>query len=195
MDVENSFTNRGLASSQKPVKCRVTMEFIKRLLRLYPPLFDALKKARDGLTHTPKIEQSPLPVQEPRQLPGIFGRVHSKDFMIARDTLELIEVYNRIGQGAFQLTLDGLHAAGHSLEDVKSVLDYGCGYGRVTRVFVQNMSPAKLTVFDVDAAASRFCREDFGVESLTFQQGWDWKSVGFGKYDCVWVGSVFTHLS
>ena len=170
------------------------MEQIKRILRLYPPLFNILKRARNQL-RPPKSEQPISPVQEPRQLPGIFGRIHPKDFMIGGDTPEFIEVYNRIGQGAFQLSLDGLHAAGRSLDEIDSLLDYGCGYGRVTRVFAQHLSPTKISVFDVDTAASRFCGEEFGVKSLSFQNGWDWNSVAFGKYDCIWVGSVFTHLS
>ncbi|NUM44325.1 MAG: class I SAM-dependent methyltransferase [Anaerolineales bacterium] len=115
--------------------------------------------------------------------------------MIGGDTPELIEIYNRIGRGAFQLTLDGIQVAGRTLDDIQSLLDYGCGYGRVTRVFAQNLSPKNISVFDVDADASRFCAEEFGVKSLVFHEGWNWKSVGFEKYDCIWVGSVFTHLS
>jgi SAM-dependent methyltransferase len=159
----------------------------KSFLRRYPTLFNQLKRVRKTFAR--------LRQQDPRRLPGIFGRVHPKDFMIGGNTSEFIEVYNRVGKGAYQLTLEGLNAAGRSLDDIDSLLDYGCGYGRVTRVFAQNMSPAKIAVFDVDAAASRFCEEEFGVKSLVFHKGWDWKSVGFEKYDCIWVGSVFTHLS
>lgn len=173
------------------------MKFLKRLYRKFVPRVDPHQGRRDyQVTPAAAADDEPAPWwPAPRSLPGLFGRVHSRDFMIAGDAPEQVAVYQRIGESAAALATAGLEAAGRTVEGVRALLDFGCGYGRVTRVFAQKMPPDKISVFDVDPAASRFCGEEFGARSLTFAKGgWNWDSVGFGKYDWIWVGSVFTHL-
>ncbi len=79
---------------------------------------------------------------------------------------------------------------------VRALLDFGCGYGRVTRVFAQKMPPEKISVFDVDRGGLPLLRRRIRGHGAHFCQeaSWDWNTVGFGKYDWIWVGSVFTHL-
>jgi SAM-dependent methyltransferase len=115
--------------------------------------------------------------------------------MIAGDSPEAAAVYNRIGTGAVDLCLDGLNLVNRSVGSVRSILDFGCGYGRVTRALVQRFPPGIIDVFDVDAQAPIFCAHEFGVRPLVFNKDWDWNSVNFRRYDLIWVGSVFTHLS
>jgi SAM-dependent methyltransferase len=120
--------------------------------------------------------------------------VHPDDFMIG-DSPESAAVYNRIGSGAVDLCIDGLTRVNQSVESVRSILDFGCGYGRVTRAMVQRFHPGIIDVFDVDSQAPIFCAHEFGVRSLVFKKEWDWNSVNFKSYNLIWVGSVFTHLS
>ena len=132
---------------------------------------------------------------QPRLVPGIYGRLHPYDFMIAGDSPELASVYNRIGSGAVDLCMDGLTLVNRSVKSVRSILDFGCGYGRVSRAMVQRFRPGIIDVFDVDSQAPIFCAHEFGVRPLVFKKEWDWNSVNFRSYDLIWVGSVFTHLS
>lgn len=63
---------------------------------------------------------------------------------------------------------------------IESVLDYGCGYGRLTREFVKNYNTY---VTDVEAEGVRFCVECFGAREYNGE-----------KVDACFVGSVLTHL-
>lgn len=130
-----------------------------------------------------------------REIKGIFGRVHKYDFMIAGDTRIAIDGYNRIGLNAYKLVEEAISLSNRINDDIGEILDYGCGYGRVTRVFVQNGDPNKISVFDVDPRAVSFCADEFGVKPIYFNDRWDFKSVRFESYDVIWAGSVLTHLS
>ena len=132
---------------------------------------------------------------EARTLPGVHGRVHRADLMLGGTTPEQLAVYTRIGVGAWQLIADALQLTGRRPADVTRLLDYGCGYGRVLRAIVQQVDPRRIDVFDVDPAAVRFCAAEFGVTGLGFERPWDFSSIPFRRYDCIWAGSVFTHLS
>jgi SAM-dependent methyltransferase len=127
--------------------------------------------------------------------PGVFGRIHRADLMVGGTTAEQLAVYKRIGTTATALVEQALGLVGRRLANADAVLDFGCGYGRVTRVLVQKLPPARISAFDVDPGAARFCAQEFGVRALTFTRGWEWESVGFARYDVIWVGSVFTHLA
>ena len=131
--------------------------------------------------------------RDSRHIPGIPGRVHRNDFMIGGDDAQMAEVYSRVGAGAYDLLAEGCAWAGVDLGNAK-LLDFGCGYGRVSRVLARELDPARISAFDVDPAAAAFCAREFGVQPLAFGSGWDWSTVPFGRYDAIWVGSVFTHL-
>jgi SAM-dependent methyltransferase len=116
------------------------------------------------------------------------------DFTGLRNSPESAAVYNRIGSGAVDLCIDGLMLVNRSVESVRSILDYGCGYRRVLRAMVQRFRPGIIDVFNVDSHAPIFCAHEFGVRPLVFKKEWNWNSVNFRRYDLIWVGSVFTHL-
>ncbi len=129
------------------------------------------------------------------QLPGLPGRVHRNDSMLPGGSSEEQAIYARIGRSGFQLVENALALVDQRPSEVKRLLDFGCGYGRVLRAIVQHVDATKIDAFDVDSAAVRFCATEFGVNGLTFGQPWDFSSVPFSRYDCVWAGSVMTHLS
>ena len=115
--------------------------------------------------------------------------------MIGGDLPEQIEVYMRIGRSSVRLLEESLASLDRGPEDVRAVLDLGCGYGRVTRQLVRSFDAQAVSVFDVDPGAAEFCEQEFGVNGLSFKDRWDWSAVPFATYDVVWAGSVFTHLS
>jgi SAM-dependent methyltransferase len=75
----------------------------------------------------------------------------------------------------------------------KSVLDFGCGHGRVLRSLAADFPQARLTVADVDAAGVNFCAKTFGAMPVYSET--DFSRLAFNTtFDLIWVGSVFTHL-
>lgn len=88
---------------------------------------------------------------------------------------------------------DVLRYAGFSLRDARSVLEFACGYGRLTRHFVHRISPSKLTVSDIDRRAVDFVRETFGVDAFDSTSTPDQLSHD-RRYDLIVVVSLFSHL-
>jgi SAM-dependent methyltransferase len=103
-----------------------------------------------------------------------------------------VQAYASVGRQAVQLIERALQASGRSLEEVGSVLDFGCGHGRVLRYLVQRVGPGRITVCDLDHLAARFCVEEFGVTAIPGST--DLSRVPFGTYDVIWMGSVLTHV-
>lgn len=77
---------------------------------------------------------------------------------------------------------------------VEQVLDFGCGYGRVLRFLINQFPKAQITGCELEEKYTDFCKEAFGVE--TFQSKVNFNELPRDKkYDVIWAGSVFTHLS
>jgi SAM-dependent methyltransferase len=76
---------------------------------------------------------------------------------------------------------------------VESVLDMGCGYGRVLRWIRAEFPDARLGACDIDQAGVDFCAATFGAHPIYGQD--DPADVEFDTpYDLIWSGSLFTHL-
>ena len=71
---------------------------------------------------------------------------------------------------------------------IRNLLDYGCGYGRVTRWLRAALPNMELYVTDIDQAAAAWTGETFGCQVIDTELAVD-------AFDFIWVGSVFTHLS
>jgi SAM-dependent methyltransferase len=74
-----------------------------------------------------------------------------------------------------------------------SILDFGCGHGRVLRSLAADFPHAGLTAADVDSGGVNFCVKTFGA--VPVYSNTDFSRLVFNtKFDLIWVGSVFTHL-
>jgi SAM-dependent methyltransferase len=101
--------------------------------------------------------------------------------------------YVEAGQEATRFISDSLAAVGRTFGDVDSVLDFGCGHGRVTRWLAPAVSAGAVTVCDLDREAIEFCASEFGTRALL--SSLDINEVALEKYDVIWLGSVLTHVS
>ena len=81
-------------------------------------------------------------------------------------------------------------AAGKAPE---SILDFGCGHGRVLRSLAADFPRAGLAAADVDSGGVNFCAKTFGAVPMYFNTEFS-RLVFKTKFDLIWVGSVFTHL-
>jgi SAM-dependent methyltransferase len=100
--------------------------------------------------------------------------------------------YLKLGRGAVDLIVTILRHRGVSIGNVKSVLDFAAGFGRVTRWLAAAFPKAQLVVADTDKRAMSASRELFGVKAVDLERVAP--PAILGSFDVIWVGSLFTHL-
>jgi len=105
-----------------------------------------------------------------------------------------VREYFSKGAAAVSQFEDVLTTAGRSYHQIDSILEFACGYGRMTRFLVHQMPRHKITVSDIDARAVDFTARTFGVRG--FYSVSDAKELRWAeRYDAVLVVSLFSHLT
>jgi len=100
-------------------------------------------------------------------------------------------LYFSSGYSALFCVRRALDEAGRKAPE--SILDFGCGHGRVLRSLAADFPLARLTAADLDAGGVNFCAKTFGA--IPVYSNPDFSRLSFNtKFDLIWVGSVFTHL-
>ena len=79
-------------------------------------------------------------------------------------------------------------------ETLSSVLDLPCGHGRVLRALKAAFPKANFTACDLDEQGVDFCASRFGATGV-YSNADPQKLRIQAKFDLIWVGSLFTHLS
>lgn len=99
--------------------------------------------------------------------------------------------YFSVGSSALE---NILAAVGIAKMQPASILDFGCGAGRVTRWIAAAFPQATIEGCDICAVDIKFVADTFNAR--TWQSGNDVAKLDPPSfYDLIWVGSVFTHLS
>lgn len=129
----------------------------------------------------------------PVEIKGIPGRVHPNDFMTNTLSRARLETYAYYSRRHFERLGEELARVGKSWADIGSVIDFGCGYGRITRWLATVMAAGNVTACDVQEEAVRWCEREFGVCGLVACA--DIAPTPFGHYDLLFACSVLTHLS
>jgi SAM-dependent methyltransferase len=82
-------------------------------------------------------------------------------------------------------------------EEVRSVLDFGGGFGRVTRFLRRSFPNAEVWHCDIDPRMGEFVAREFGARTFSVP-----KNIGElepshfpARFDLIWLGSIFTHTS
>jgi 2-polyprenyl-3-methyl-5-hydroxy-6-metoxy-1,4-benzoquinol methylase len=86
-----------------------------------------------------------------------------------------------------------LSGAGVLLRQAGSMLEFACGYGRLTRHFVHMISPSRITVSDIDRAAVDFVSQRLNVRGFYSEPRAE-QLLHDGRYDVIVVVSLFSHL-
>jgi CBS domain-containing protein len=76
---------------------------------------------------------------------------------------------------------------------VASILDMGCGHGRVTRMLRAAFPDAAISAADVDHGATDFCAHFFDATAIHLPQDGGSVDLG-GPFDLIWMGSVLPWL-
>ncbi len=75
----------------------------------------------------------------------------------------------------------------------KSILDYGCGHGRVLRWYQAFWPEAELTAADITRDQIDFCSKAFGAKPFLIDKSFAEIALP-SDYDLIWLGSIFTHM-
>jgi SAM-dependent methyltransferase len=94
---------------------------------------------------------------------------------------------------AYTLFLDlyGRHAS----RQLESVLDFGCGWGRVIRFFLRDVPSENLVGIDIDETALSICRETNRFCRFAGCDFFPPTSFEPASFDLIYAYSVFSHLS
>jgi SAM-dependent methyltransferase len=102
--------------------------------------------------------------------------------------------YDRLGAEAKGALLNML--PDEWLFDGKSVLDFGCGAGRILRHFLSEAESAEFWGTDIDAASIAWLERHLSPPLRVLRNDVDPPlGLGYEKFDLAWALSVFTHLT
>lgn len=122
--------------------------------------------------------------------------IHQQDLMFAH------HLYHNPGEPARALA--GYFRVGHRIaaglarlsespaNSIERLLDFGSGYGRVSRFLPQHFPQAEIHISEIKEGAVRFQREQFGFQA--HHHGPEPEVMAGGPYDLIIALSVFTHL-
>jgi SAM-dependent methyltransferase len=154
---------------------------------------DALKRHRLAYRPARAVRIWLGDVLPPRHLAGLEGRVHFNDFMLTDDSPAGVEAYKSSAMNVIANIEATLDAAQRDFAEVKSWLDFGCGYGRVIRFLVQRTDRKWIYAADVIKSAVDFCANEFGVNPVYSHSALG--RLDLRSFDFIYAISVLTHLN
>jgi len=117
--------------------------------------------------------------------------ISENDKMFTMHSGNSLEFYFYVSESAIACIFYALNMAGKT--DVKSILDFPCGHGRVLRSLVSYFPDAEITACDLEKDGVDFCVKTFSVNGVYSNE--DISKINLGrKYDLIWVGSLLTHF-
>jgi SAM-dependent methyltransferase len=101
------------------------------------------------------------------------------------------DAYFDVGQSAIDCIRLSMEVGEKS--ELRRILDFPCGHGRVLRALKHAFPEAELTASDIDHDGVDFCAQTFAARGVYSNH--DLSKVDLeGSFDLIWVGSLFTHL-
>jgi 2-polyprenyl-3-methyl-5-hydroxy-6-metoxy-1,4-benzoquinol methylase len=95
----------------------------------------------------------------------------------------------------YEDTRAGMRAAGKTLDRDSKVLDFGFGWGRISRVFMHDVKLDNIHGVDVDAEFVELTRRLFGSDLFTECSPFPPTRHDDASFDLIYAYSVFSHLS
>jgi SAM-dependent methyltransferase len=140
----------------------------------------------------PRIRQR---IWIPKDLNAFVGYPQDKNQLTRVQTWSEAHSVTFTGYNVFALLSEILQEHGVRPEPGVSILDWGCGHGRVTRHFIDNWQPARILGADIDAENIEWCSRNLpGAEFCSFPLMPPTR-LAADSLDAVIGVSVATHLS
>lgn len=117
----------------------------------------------------------------------VIPDVSPNDVMYTTDP----DYYYHWGKQAVRCIARFLLLAGKS--EVRSILDFPSGHGRVIRALKAAFPDARLTAGDLDHDGVDFCGRMFGAATVYAQEDPGGIEIG-DRFDLIWCGSLLTHV-
>lgn len=102
--------------------------------------------------------------------------------------------YFNVGFSGLQCIRQALFSAQKDKAEIKTILDFPSGHGRVLRFLRAYFPEAQITASEIDEDALKFCCEQFKANTLISHKEFDKIEIE-QKFDLIWCGSLITHLS
>jgi SAM-dependent methyltransferase len=153
---------------------------VRRFVRAVPLRTSAQKKK---LLSDPSLTDA-----ERALLAKVSSRIYPGDGM-----------YHGDGTHYFKVGLSAIHCidaalAGTNFTDVKTILDFPCGSGRVLRFLRERFPAAEITACELESGPVEFCARTFGAFPAFSSLNLD-EVVLPQSFDLIWCGSLVTHLN
>jgi SAM-dependent methyltransferase len=128
-----------------------------------------------------------------REPPGpVIEEISPNDVMYtAAEEVDGVRSYLRSGRAALHLIRLAMLAAQKG--SAGTVLDFGCGHGRVLRFLEAEFPHADLVACDINPDAVEFSARIFGATPVHSSPDPEQIEIG-GRFDLIWSGSVFSHV-
>jgi SAM-dependent methyltransferase len=102
--------------------------------------------------------------------------------------------YFSVGMSGLQNIIRALDCAGKSSDDIKTILDFPSGGGRVLRFLKAYFPSAEITAADNNEEKLDFCENRFNVNKMTSKECFSQIQTS-RSFDLIWCGSLVTHIS
>ena len=83
----------------------------------------------------------------------------------------------------------------HRAQPVTSILEFGCGWGRMIRLFLRDVEPQNLSGIDCMPAAIDICKDTNPYCTFRLVDPLPPSPIGQATFDLIYAYSVFSHLS
>jgi 2-polyprenyl-3-methyl-5-hydroxy-6-metoxy-1,4-benzoquinol methylase len=133
-------------------------------------------------------------IREPRYAGFDLPRVPPDDFQ-RRYNGQAGEANIQSAFDFYKIVKAGLARCGGTLSDDSRVLDFGCGWGRITRLFLKDVLGDNLYGIDVDTAAIDMCQQTLGYGTFEVNHAAPPTTFQTASFDLVVAYSVFSHLA
>lgn len=167
------------------------LNFLRKSYRFlrYKIVWEGYGPAKLRCARTNLLYLDTLSDEEKTLLNKVSCRIHPGDGMYA---ISSPEEYLSAGLSAVRC-IDYVLARSAGHNNVRSVLDFPSGYGRVLRFLKARFPLADITSADIDPTAVDFCRRAFSVNSIVSSRDFGGISMS-NKFDLIWCGSLVTHI-
>jgi ubiquinone/menaquinone biosynthesis C-methylase UbiE len=168
---------------------RVTIDLAASLPASDPFDFRFVYSLDDG------AERNSGSVYIPSQLSAAVGFPSDVTQITRVQTFDSPQTVAFTGYNAYRSVVALLDVYGIRPRSGLSILDWGCGHGRVTRHFLQNWRGTEIWGTDIDPENIHWCKRRFSDGVFVLSPLWPPSELPAETFDAVFGISVMTHLS